>query len=96
MSTIGTEICGSSSRGSVTSATRPSASEASRSSGVSGELMNAARQPSGDAELHGDDDAGRRPQAGQHLDPRLAVRLEGAGTEDHGDLRVAGSPARRT
>jgi hypothetical protein len=36
MSTIGTEICGSSSRGSVRSATMPKAKAASRNSGVRG------------------------------------------------------------
>ena len=41
MSTIGTLICGSSSRGSETRASAPAASAASSSSGVSGELMNA-------------------------------------------------------
>ena len=41
MSTIGTEICGSSSRGSETSATRPKTKAASRNSGVSGEVMKA-------------------------------------------------------
>ncbi len=39
MSTIGTLICGSSSRGMVSSATRPAASAASRNSGVSGERI---------------------------------------------------------
>ena len=39
MSTIGTEICGSSSRGRPTSATSPSAIEARRKSGVSADLM---------------------------------------------------------
>ena len=41
ISTIGTEIWGSSSRGSVISATRPSASDANRNSGVSGDAMKA-------------------------------------------------------
>ena len=39
MSTIGTEICGSSSRGSERSAISPTRIAASSSSGVSGELM---------------------------------------------------------
>jgi hypothetical protein len=41
-STIGTMICGSSSRGSATTASAPSAIEARMKSGVSLELMNAA------------------------------------------------------
>ena len=41
MSTIGTEICGSSSRGSETSATSPNTNAASRNSGVSGDVMKA-------------------------------------------------------
>ena len=41
ISTIGTDICGSSSRGSEASATRPKTSEASRNSGVSGDVMKA-------------------------------------------------------
>ena len=41
MSTIGTLICGSSSRGSATSAIAPATMAASSSSGVSGELMKA-------------------------------------------------------
>ncbi len=45
MSTIGTEICGSSSRGSETSATRPNTIAASRKSGVSGEVMKARVSP---------------------------------------------------
>ena len=45
-STIGTMICGSSSRGSATTAMPPSASDARMTSGVSFELMNAAaRRP---------------------------------------------------
>ena len=46
MSTIGTLICGSSSRGMVVSAIKPTASAASRNSGVSGERMVAwVRRP---------------------------------------------------
>jgi hypothetical protein len=41
MSTIGTEICGSSSRGKANGATMPSAKAASNMSGVSGERMKA-------------------------------------------------------
>ena len=41
MSTIGTEICGSSSRGSVIRAMRPKAKAAISSSGVSGDVMKA-------------------------------------------------------
>ena len=41
-STIGTMICGSSSRGSATMANAPSASEAPMKSGVNFELMKAA------------------------------------------------------
>ena len=41
MSTIGTEICGSSSRGSEISATSPNTNAASRNSGVSGDVMKA-------------------------------------------------------
>jgi hypothetical protein len=41
MSTIGTDICGSSSRGSVINATSPKAKAASRNSGVRGETMKA-------------------------------------------------------
>jgi hypothetical protein len=42
MSTIGTLICGSSSRGSDVSAITPTSSDAIRMSGVSGDRMNAA------------------------------------------------------
>ncbi len=45
MSTIGTDICGSSSRGSVSSATSPKAKAATRKSGVSGEAMKARVSP---------------------------------------------------
>ena len=45
MSTIGTEICGSSSRGSEISATMPKTMAASRNSGVSGEVMKARVSP---------------------------------------------------
>ena len=53
MSTIGTLICGSSSRGSETRAIMPATSAASSRSGVSGELMNVRVSAPGDAELHG-------------------------------------------
>jgi hypothetical protein len=45
MSTIGTDICGSSSRGSEMSATNPNAKAASRKSGVSGEAMKLRVRP---------------------------------------------------
>jgi hypothetical protein len=45
MSTIGTEICGSSSRGSETSAIKPKARAAMRKSGVSGDEMKMRVSP---------------------------------------------------
>ena len=93
MSTIGTEICGSSSRGSVTSATRPSASAASRKSGVSGEAMKAA---SGRRRCRASwqDDPVAGAEAGQDFDTRLAA-VSGEGlAEDDGDVDRAGRRSR--
>jgi hypothetical protein len=52
-STIGTLICGSSSRGSSTTAAAPSKTDAMTTSGVSLESMNACRDAACDAEMTG-------------------------------------------
>ena len=84
MSTIGTLICGSSSRGSEATAIRPATIAAISSSGVSGELMKArVRAPKARASWRHQHVAVL--QAGENLDVRSCA-LAGL----HDDLRAVG------